>query len=1088
MPSATTFANLQKLLTLLDPSLNLNEMLTQVAQQLIEVFEVDHSGVLQFGEDDLEGRVIAEYPAQNAVGLTVPLKNYPLFDQLKSERQPVAVLDAQNDPIMGVVQRTMRTLGIRSILIIPLIGRGKLVGSLSLDVTRTTRQFTSDEIELAHIVGNQIAVAIDYTHALDALEENHRQAQTLREVNQALGETLDLDKILPLILEQLEKVLPVDGSSIYLLVKDSLQLKARRGTGYSPFQYQQLIPLDQLWGGAEIIRTRAPLLVSDTKAHPQWDHYSGSPLRSWLGAPLIANGQVVGILNMDGHTPHRLDESHIPLALSFANRSALAIYNARLYSQAKKRADLLASVQEIGFRLVTSLDLEDILQAVITSVLDLLEEAGQARIYLYDSEMHSFTLATVLDTAGQLKMQVSQPREEGLTATVARSGQHIAVPDIFSHPLYNNESGIHGFRGIISVPLKKRDAVLGVLNVFTPKPHYFSDEEIDALELLATQTAVALENARLYLVEQSRMQEQTKRAEQWRRAQEISSSLNASFDLTEILSNACKLFVQLVEVDHCGVVLLENGLSGQLAAEYPSTGALGIPVPVDYPVFRQMLEDQLPFVSFNVAEDNRLGLAQATLRSIGVQSILIAPLIVQGQVIGSVGLDAIQQPHYFTEEEITMIQVVTDQIATAVANARIYHAERSSRIQADTLAEVAGILSETLHLGQVLERILAQLERVITYDTSSIIFREQDRLRLVATRGFPETAEVDGMSFTFAHTPHFREVAQTRRPLVISDTDQFEGWLQDGPIETRSWIGAPLLVSEQLIGILAIDHTQPDFYDQSHAQMITAYADLAAIALENARLYEFEVKQVEQELNIARQIQRGFFPERLPELAGWAVAAICQPARETGGDFYEFVERTDGSLGVVIGDVSGKSITAAMLMADAHSIVRAKGSDHRSPAKVMAESNRLLYDDVPSGNFIALSYALLSPDNNEISLSSGGQVAPFLVPANGDPLRLIETPGDRLPLGVLPEVDYEEMTLSLNPGDLLIFHTDGLIEQHNDSGAMFGFEGMSTLLEGLRGQRPHVVLQALLKEAKDFANEAGPHDDITLLIVQRTDE
>jgi GAF domain-containing protein len=1086
MQPATSFANLQKLLSLLDPSLNLKEMLTQMAQQVVEVFGVDHSGVLQFGENDLVGEVIAEYPAQNALGLTVPLKNYPLFNRLKAERKPIAVLDAQNDPLMGVVKRTMRTLGIRSILIIPLVVRHKLVGSLSLDVTRALRQFSPDEIELAHVIGNQIAVAIDYTHALDAIEENHRQAQILQEVNQALGETLNLDEILPLILEQLEKVLPVDGSSIYLLMENIVQLKARRG-GYSTFRDQQIIPLDRLWGAAEIIKIRRPLLVGDVQNHPHWNQYEGSPLKSWLGAPLIANGEVVGILNMDGYTPHRFKESHIPLALSFANRSAMAIYNARLYGQAKKRADLLASVQEIGFRLISSLDLEQILQAVITSVLDLLE-AGQARIYLYDSETHAFTLAAILDNAGQLKMKLSQPRKNGLTASVAQSGQPIAVPDIFGHPLYRNESGIHGFRAIISMPLKQRDTVLGVLNVFYPQPHYFSEEEVDALELLATQTAIAVENARLHLVEQSRRQEQTKRAEQWRRAQEISSSLNASLDLSEILHNACKQFVQLIEVDHCGIILLEGDLTGRLAAEYPATGVLDIPIPIDYPLFKQMLVDHQPFTSFKVSEEAGFGLAHPTLKKLGIQSILIAPLLVHGQVIGSIGLDAIARPHYFDEEEITMIRVMTDQIATAVANARAYQAERSARIQADTLREVAGVLSETLDLGQVLERILAQLERVITYNTASIILRDQERLRLMATRGFPENSDIDGLTFGLAEKSHFREIVQSRRPLVISDTGQFADWSQDGPFAVGSWLGAPLLVSEQLLGILAMAHPDPGFYNQNHAEMITAYAALAALALENARLYEFEVKQIEQELNIARQIQRGFLPERLPDHPGWAIAAICQPARETGGDFYEFIQRNDGLLGVVIGDVSGKSITAAMLMADAHSIVRAKGSDHRSPAKVMAETNRLLYDDVPSGNFVALSYALLSASSSEVTLSSGGQVAPFLVPANGNPLRLIETPGDRLPLGVLPEVNYAEMTLSLAAGDLLIFHTDGLVEQHNSAGRMFGFEGMAAILETLRGQSPETVLQALLQQGQRFADGFGPHDDITLVIVQRTAE
>ena len=1084
MHSTEISANLQKFLTTLNPSLTLNKMLTNVARQLVDMFGVDHCGVLLFGDEDVQGEVIAEYPSRNAEGLKIPLQNFPLVDKLKSKRRPIAVRDAQNDPIMGIVQRTMQTLDVHSIMIIPLIVQGKLIGGIGLAVIQVGRVFTLNELELSQIIGNQIAIAIDYTGALNRMEETHRQTQILREMGTVFGESLDLDQILPLVLEQLEKVLPVDGSSIYLLAGDHIQLKARRG-GYSPLQYQQIIPLERLWGAAEIVKTKAPLLVNDTAEHPQWDHIPGSALQSWLGIPLIANGEVVGVLNMDGYSPNRLNETHIPMALSFANQSAMAIYNAQLYSQAKTRADLLASVQEIGLRIVATRDLEDILQAVITSVLELLT-AGQARIYLYEPETNDFTLAALLDNAGQLKMKLSQPRDEGVTATVARTGKVHTISDILADPLYLYESGVHGFRAIASVPLKKIDKILGVLNVFYADPHYFSPEEIDALQLLATQTAVAMENARLYISEQARLRDEVKRVEQWRRVQEITSTLNASLDLDEILNNACEQFTQLIEIDHCAVILLDNAYSGHIVAEYPSREAIGLSLPLDYPAFQKMLHDRQPFVSFNAPHDVQLGQIRDILQSVGVKSILIAPLVVQGHVIGTVGLDAIEQQHYFTDEEISMIRVVTDQMAIAVTNARTYQAERTARNQADTLRDVAAILGETLDLNQVLERILAQLERVVTYNTSSIILREQDYFHVEATHGHSTGMQKVGGRIDFADRPHFQHIERTGKPLVIPDTCQFEGWPQANPTVTRSWLGAPLMVADKLTGILAIEHEQPNFYDNSHADLLTAFAGLAAVALGNARLYEFEVKQIEQELNIARQIQQGFFPEHIPELSGWQIAAICQPARETGGDFYEFVVRPDGLLGVVVGDVSGKSIQAAMLMADAHSVVRSKGSDHQSPAKVMRETNRLLYDDVPTGSFVALSYALLAPQEGNIYLSSGGQVAPFLVPANGQPIHLVETAGARLPLGVLPDTYYEEMGLSLAPGDLLVFHSDGLIEQHNRQGNILGFEGVIAILEDLRGQPPQIVLETLLHAADYFADGLGPHDDITLVVLQHT--
>ncbi|MCQ3979227.1 MAG: hypothetical protein DPW09_37880, partial [Anaerolineae bacterium] len=347
MRTVDTLTNLQKFLTLLNPSLNLNEMLTNVARQLVEMFEVDHSGVLFFGEADVEGLVIAEYPHQGAVALKVPLTDYPLVEQLKTQRKPLQVLDAQNDPLMGSARPTMRLLGIQSIVIIPLVVQDKLVGSLSLDAVRQPRTFTPAELELCAIIGKQIAVAVDYTGALETAEAHRRQAQTLYEVNRVLSESLDPDEILPLILEQLHKVISADGSSIHLLGDGGVQIAAFRGA-HQPIQMRQTVSLNSLWGTRAVIEQKAPMLLGDTRLHDQWKTFPGSPIRSWMGVPLSVRGEVVGILNIDGYSPHQFDETQINIAQAFASQAAVAIHNARLYRQAEKRADLMMSVQEIG--------------------------------------------------------------------------------------------------------------------------------------------------------------------------------------------------------------------------------------------------------------------------------------------------------------------------------------------------------------------------------------------------------------------------------------------------------------------------------------------------------------------------------------------------------------------------------------------------------------------------------------------------------------------------------------------------------------------------------------------------------------------
>jgi sigma-B regulation protein RsbU (phosphoserine phosphatase) len=562
--------------------------------------------------------------------------------------------------------------------------------------------------------------------------------------------------------------------------------------------------------------------------------------------------------------------------------------------------------------------------------------------------------------------------------------------------------------------------------------------------------------------------------------------LDPSLNLTEMLTGVARQLVEMFGVDHSGMLRFgEEDLVGEVIAEYPPQGALGLTVPLnDYPLVDRLKTEKKPLAVLDAQHDPMMGQARATMRLLGIKSILIIPLVVKHKLVGSLSLDVSDDVRSFTEDELSLCHIIGNQIAVALDYTRALELAEAARIQADTLRQAAATLNATLHLDEVLERILAQLQRVIPCDSASIILREQETFRIVAARGFSDSRRVVGMTFNFADRPHFQEIARTGRPLVIPDTGQY-GWDRQGPTTINSWLGAPLLVSGRLIGLLAVDHSRPNFYTPADGELITAFADLAATALENARLYEFEVKQVEQELEIARRIQQGFLPQRTPRFPGWQIAAACFPAWETGGDFYEFVERPDGTLGLLVGDVSGKNISAAMLMAATQSLANAKGSDHLSPARVIAETNRLLDKDVPRGAFVALAYALLRPDDSRVVLSNGGQLDPFLVPAGDDPVQLIETPGPRLPLGILASVPYRETSLEVAAGDLLVFYTDGVVERKNAAGRLFGFERAAATLDRVRGRPAQAALETLLDTADAFAGGVKPHDDVTVVVARR---
>jgi sigma-B regulation protein RsbU (phosphoserine phosphatase) len=258
------------------------------------------------------------------------------------------------------------------------------------------------------------------------------------------------------------------------------------------------------------------------------------------------------------------------------------------------------------------------------------------------------------------------------------------------------------------------------------------------------------------------------------------------------------------------------------------------------------------------------------------------------------------------------------------------------------------------------------------------------------------------------------------------------------------------------------------------------------------QLYRERVKQerIRREIEIARQVQQALFPASVPEVAGLEIAAFCQPHRETSGDFYDLLPLGDGQLGVVVGDVSGKSIPAAMLMVAAQSTIRAEAHNHTSPAHVLSNSNSVLQPTIPRGMFVAASYARLNARSGQMVWANAGQIYPVLL-HRVRPTKLQEYPryleatGAAFPLGISAAIAYDDQLSQLLPGDTVLFYTDGVIEAMNSNNELYGFERLETLVRSLEiNLSPQALIEAILADVAAFVGPAEQHDDITLVGVK----
>jgi serine phosphatase RsbU (regulator of sigma subunit) len=274
-------------------------------------------------------------------------------------------------------------------------------------------------------------------------------------------------------------------------------------------------------------------------------------------------------------------------------------------------------------------------------------------------------------------------------------------------------------------------------------------------------------------------------------------------------------------------------------------------------------------------------------------------------------------------------------------------------------------------------------------------------------------------------------------------------------------------------------------YKREDIDLLRSLAHQGAVAIENARLFKenLEKNRMEEELNIARDLQMSMLPARCPEIKGFKIAAQSIPAREVGGDFFDFIDMGQEKVGFLIGDVTGKSVSGALVMSAARSVFRMLSEEHARVDEIMVRANRRAKKDMRSGMFIALLYAVLDAENKSMIICSAGQTQPIYYSSTSGETKLVETKGDTFPLGIVEEAEYAETQISLSPGDKAIFYTDGVVEAMNEKREFFGFDRLLDIVHKENASSADALLHKILEQVKEFSGSAEQHDDITIISV-----
>lgn len=393
------------------------------------------------------------------------------------------------------------------------------------------------------------------------------------------------------------------------------------------------------------------------------------------------------------------------------------------------------------------------------------------------------------------------------------------------------------------------------------------------------------------------------------------------------------------------------------------------------------------------------------------------------------------------------------------------------------LQRVARRISSILDLERLLEEILTDVSQTFGYHRTTVWLKDDATSELVL-HGWTGPHHRQGDKFRIGIDGIVGHVGVTREtynaPNVLVDP-----YYQLGDEHSRSELAIPLMVGNRLIGIFDVEHTEIDAFSPTRVQLLEALAGHVATAIENARLFQqerLEKERVLRELVEARQIQVGLFPAQPPDVPGFEFQARCIPCHEVGGDWFDYVLLDDGRVGIILADVSGKGMAAALLMSSTRSILRLL-SEGFPPGEVLQRINRILLKDLPASRFVTMIYAVLDIVHRRLVFANAGHPYPLLVDAGG--ARFLETESG-LPLGIR-EGTFAEREVQLPAGTRLVLYSDGLSEATNSADEEYGTARIRRYFHS-----PSATVDSLLDDVRCFVSGSPAFDDMTVVMIRAT--
>lgn len=560
---------------------------------------------------------------------------------------------------------------------------------------------------------------------------------------------------------------------------------------------------------------------------------------------------------------------------------------------------------------------------------------------------------------------------------------------------------------------------------------------------------------------------------------EIGEEINASLDLDEVLAKTAALLKRLIDYEILSVLLLDEQtqtLSIRFAIGYGLEVLETTRIPVGQGITGIAAATRQPILVPDVRQDSRY------INLIGqVRSELAVPLLFKNQVIAVVDIQSSRLDD-FAQEQQQILLLLASRLATAIENARLFERARS---QAETLLllnEVGREASSILDPEALLRRAAELVKRVIDYQIMSIMLYDAASDSFLQALAVKYGQSVQAKFRVAATVGIIGAAASTSQPVRVPDVTQDHRYIMLNP-ETRSELAIPMVHMGRVVGVLDLESPQLNYFTEDHVQALSILAAQLAVSVENARLYEKVARdeaRMERELRAAQRIQSALLRPVPADDYGVDMAARIVSAREVCGDLYDFLRYGPTRIGFGLGDVSGKGSAAALYGAVAIGILRSFAPQKLLPAELLRQLNQLMCERRVDGRFMTFCFATWRKPLYKLRVANAGQTQPLLLKdGHCEQLTLVG-----FPLGIFDDVIYEEWTLHLSPGDILVFHSDGLSEATDPDGNFFGIPRIASLIEQHAASSAAELADALLADVQEFTRGGPVTDDRTVVVMK----